>query len=305
MRPARIILLLVALLAGGLAAFLATRGGGPEPATQVTQVVASPETKILTAKVAIGVAERLTPDNVEWIPWPESALRPDYVTIAAMPEAATELAGSVARFEFFPGEPIRDVKLVKANQGYLSAVLEQGMRGISIPVASASASGGFIVPNDRVDVILSQDTPGGQMSETILNNVKVLAIGQRLGEVGTTGSAADPENPRAEIFTDGTIATLELTPAQGETLINASSIGSLSLALRSMADFNESPDTLQSTNQAIRVIKFGTESNVMSGNLGSGPAPAAVPATIDPAAYTVPAVATPSNIVPPNAGVID
>ena len=81
MRPARIILIVVALLAGGLAAWLATRGGSPEPTPQVVEVVQSPTTQVLAAKDAIGVAERLSPDNVEWMDWPESAVRDDYVTI--------------------------------------------------------------------------------------------------------------------------------------------------------------------------------------------------------------------------------
>ena len=154
---------------------------------------------MLVAKDAIGVAERLSADNVEWIDWPESAVRDDYVTIDAMPDAPTELAGAVARFEFFPGEPIRELKLVRADQGYLSAVLEKGKRGVSFAVdrtsrpRAASSS-----PTTSVDIILTQDVRGGQVSRTLLSNVKVLALGQRLGEVGGTGAPADPENPRAE-----------------------------------------------------------------------------------------------------------
>ena len=285
MRPARIILIVVALLAGGLAAWLATRGGSPEPTPQVVEVVQSPTTQVLAAKVAIGVAQRLSPDNVEWIDWPESAIREGFVTITDMPEAATELAGSVARFEFFPGEPIRELKLVRADQGYLSAVLEKGKRGVSFGVDSVAASGGFIVPNDKVDIILTQDTPGGQVSRTLLSNVKVLALGQRLGEVGTTGAPADPENPRAEIFSGGNVATVELTPPEAETLINAMTMGSLSLVLRSVADFNDNTEAVQASNQTIRVIRFGSESTVMTGNIGgSTGAPAA--ATVDPASYS-------------------
>jgi pilus assembly protein CpaB len=296
MRPARIILLLVAILAGGLAAWLATRGGSPQPATQVVEVVESPSTKVLVAKESIGVAERLSTENVEWIDWPEVALRPDYVTIAAMPEAPEELAGAVARFEFFPGEPIRDIKLVRSDQGYLSAVLEKGKRGVSFPVSAVSASGGFIVPNDRVDIVLTQDAPGGQISRTLLSNVKILAIDKRLGEVGGTGAPSDPENPRAEIFDGGITATVELAPAEAETLINATTIGSLSLVLRSVADFNETNEVVQASNQAIRVIRFGNESAVMTGNIGGGgdPSPAVAPASFAPA-VVAPSVAPPLN----------
>lgn len=290
MRPARIILIVVALLAGGLAAWLATRGGSPEPAPQAVAVQA-PGTQVLAAKVAIGMAERLTADNVEWIEWPDNALRPDYVTIDAMPDAPKELSGSVARFEFFAGEPIRDIKLVHSDQGYLSAVLEKGKRGVSIKVTDTSASGGFIVPNDRVDIVLTQKSTGGEISRTLLSNVKILALGQRLGEVGGTGAPSDPDNPRAEIFDGDTIATVELSPAEAETLINAANLGSLSLVLRSIADFNETGEAVQASNQAVRVIRFGNESAVMTGNLtaaGDTADAAPAPVTIDPAVFTPP-----------------
>lgn len=290
MRPARIILLLVALLAGGLAAWLATRGGSPAPAPQVVEVAQAPTTQVLAASKPIGVAERLNPDNLEWIEWPETAVRPDYVTIAAMPDATDQLTGAVARFEFFPGEPIREVKLVRADQGYLSAVLEKGKRGVSFSVDSVSASGGFIVPNDRVDIILTQGSGSGEISRTLLSNVKVLALGSRLGEVGGTGAPADPENPRAEQFAGGITATVELAPAEAETLINATNLGRLSLVLRSVADFNETNEMVQASNQSIRVIRFGNESAVMTGNIGPAdtPAPAVAPAAFNPAGAIAP-----------------
>ena len=118
MKPARIILLLVALVAGGLAAFLVTRGGRPAPQQVVqTEVVQEAKTQILVAKAPIGVGERLSTASLEWQDWPEGAVRPEYVTIAVMPDAPAELTGAVARFEFFPGEPIREAKLVRADQG--------------------------------------------------------------------------------------------------------------------------------------------------------------------------------------------
>jgi pilus assembly protein CpaB len=287
MKPSRIVLLLVAILAGGLAAFLATRGGD-----RPVQVVQGPETiieeakvQILVATAPIGVGQRLTPETVEWADWPEGAVRPEYVTVAAMPDAVTEMTGAVARFEFFPGEPIREQKLVRADQGYLSAVLAKGMRGVSIAVAADSASGGFIVPNDHVDVVQTRESENGQISETILHNVKVLAIGNRLGETGTTGAPSDPENPRAEVFAETAIATLELDPAQAETVINASRVGQLSLALRSIADFTEAPGEARQrpSTQAVRLIKYGQEFNVMAASA----APAAGrPTVIDPASFS-------------------
>ncbi|HTN64488.1 MAG TPA: Flp pilus assembly protein CpaB [Devosia sp.] len=301
MKPARIILLLVALVAGGLAAFLVTRGGGPAATQVVTNEVVRQEakTQILVAKTPIGMGERLTAAAVEWQDWPEGALRPEYVTISAMPDAPKVLTGSVARFEFFPGEPIRQQKLVTTEQGYLSAVLSKGMRGVSVPVTAASSAGGYIVPNDHVDVLLSRQTEQGQISEVVLANVRVLAIGNRLGEVGASGGAtdADPDaGPQAQVFADSTIATIELSPGQAETLINAASQGDLSLSLRSIADFAESPTAARqatATTTSVRLIRFGQEQSVMSG-VASQPSEQA--AAVEPASYGAPA--TPRVVLP-------
>jgi pilus assembly protein CpaB len=270
MKPARIILLLVALVAGGLAAFLVTRGGNPTPQQVVqTELVQEAKTQILVAKNPIGVGERLSAASLEWQDWPEGAVRPEYVTISAMPDARVDMKGAVARFEFFPGEPIREAKLVRADQGYLSAVLAEGMRGVSVGVAAVSSAGGFVVPNDHVDVLLTTQTPAGQQSEVILSNVRVLAIGARLGEMGATGGQEDPNAPAPTpvTFDSSTIATLELTPAQAETLINASTLGQLTLALRSVVDFNDNTVAqAANSNQTVRLIRFGKEQSVLAGN---------------------------------------
>lgn len=299
MKPTRILLLLVALMAGGLAAYLATRGSStPEPVVAETRP--EPQTQVLVASAPIGVGERLSAGKLAWQAWPEAALRPEYITSAKMPDATSELAGTVARFEFFSGEPIRSEKLVRTEQGYLSAVLSQGMRGVSINVTAESGAGGFIVPNDRVDVVLTHGGGTGEVSETILQNVKVLAIGKRLGETGTTGSQADADKPAGQGFEGGTIATLELDPAQGETLINAQSLGRLSLALRSIVDFSQKSgaDGRSNRNQPIRVIRYGTETSIISGTSrgasGAAPADSASPATAQPN----PVISAPKTVTP-------
>jgi pilus assembly protein CpaB len=292
MRASRIILLVVALLAGGLAAFLATRGDAPtvQVVEGPTQIIEEQKTRILVAKAPIGIGERLSPETVEWQDWPELAVRPEYVSIVAMPDAIETISGSVARFEFFPGEPIMERKLVRSDQGYLSAVLGQGMRGVSVAVTGISAAGGYIVPNDRVDVISTRPSTSGLVSETILSNVRVLAVDRRLGEAGTTGAGADPADPTANVFLEDAIATLELTPVQAEIVVNAARVGQLSLALRSIVDFASRPESVQQqTSRAIRVIKYGVDQSVMSTR---APTPEAVasaePASDAPAAAPAP-----------------
>jgi pilus assembly protein CpaB len=303
MRPARIILIVVALVAGGLAAYLILGLTRTRTNTVVTEVVREEaRTQILVAKNTIGMGERLTAETVQWQDWPEGAVRPEYVTIAVMPDAPAELTGAVARFEFFPGEPIRQQKLVSADQGYLSAVLGKGKRGVSVPVSAESSAGGFVVPNDRVDVVLTRSTPSGDLSEVILPNVRVLAIGKRLGELGASGGEQPTEEggPQAQVFESDTIATLELEPPQAETLINAISLGRLSLVLRSIADFNDNTIARSTANQAVRLIRFGHEQSVMAGPTGQSVAEQAVaePVVVEPAPYVGPAATGPSRPVP-------
>lgn len=253
MPRSRLVLLGVAVLAGGAAIYLAMQADRqPVPRTAgepTTQMVQEARTKILVAKEAIGIGQRLSPASLEWQDWPEGAVRSDYVTIAMVPDAMTQMAGSVARYEIFPGEPIREQKLATSAEGFLSAVLGSGMRGVSVSVSAASASGGFIFPNDHVDVVLTRGPDAARFSETILRNVRVLAIDARLAD---GQAAAEPESPTA--FEGEAIATLELDPTEAEVIIGAAHAGELSLVLRSILDSAEidSADHRPS-NQAIRL----------------------------------------------------
>ncbi|HEY0031800.1 MAG TPA: Flp pilus assembly protein CpaB [Devosia sp.] len=298
MKPARLILLLVAIVAGGLAAFLVTRGGSAPEQIVTTEVVQEAKAQILVASLPIGMGERLSPTNVQWQDWPEGAVRPEYVTIAAMPNATTDLTGAVARFEFFPGEPIREAKLAHSDQGYLSAVLSQGMRAVSVPVTAATAAGGFILPNDRVDVLMTTNTEAGQISEVVLSNARILAIGKRLGEVGVSGGQADPNaaTPTPVTFEDSTIATLELDPGQAETLITAATRGQLSLSLRSIVDFNDTSPA-GNTSQTVRLIRFGKEQSISSGTAVSSVSPEVVGTPL-PGNSTMPPIDTGAPVAP-------
>jgi pilus assembly protein CpaB len=238
MRASRIILLLVALVAGGLAAyfFVVTTNTPPQQVVveAPAQIIPEQKARILVAKTPIGVGQRLTEETIEWQDWPELAVRPEYITDSAVPDALTQMDGAIARFEFFPGEPILQAKLVHSDQGYLSAVL-------------------------------SRSGETGPVSQTILENVKVLAIGTRLGETGTTGAKANPEDPKADVFAE-TIAVLELNPAQGERVINSTRLGTLSLVLRSIADYAQTVETEKrnTANRAIRVVRFGRNQDISS-----------------------------------------
>lgn len=258
-RPMRIVLLLVALAAGGTAAYLTTAGSrsavAEVPVAVTPEVIKEPRMRVLVARTAIGIGQQLLPDSIDWEEWPEGSVLPDYITSEASPDAAENLSGAVARFAFFPGDPIREQKLVRDAQGYLSAVLEPGMRGVSVSVSALTGSGGFISPNDHVDVLLTRNLPGSNASETVLRNVRVLAINARLGETGATGTGTDEEqkSERAPTFSEA-IATLELDETGTQVVIGASSLGRLTLVLRAMSDFGETEsDEDRRANQAIRL----------------------------------------------------
>jgi pilus assembly protein CpaB len=297
MRASRIILLFVALLAGGLAAFLAMRQPAPQQVAVPgpTQIVEEKKDKILVAKTGIAVGQRLSSDTIEWMDWPELAVRGEYITESELPDALTQMIGSVARFEIFTGEPISDQKLVQSDQGYLSAVLPQGMRGVSVPVSADAAAGGFVVPNDRVDVVLTR----GGVSQTILANVKVLAIGTRLGQIRMKAEKEGEETTETDVgtFQGGTIATLELTPAQGEMVINSMRLGKLSVVLRSIADFAQTPgDAIRNeTSRAIKMIRFGQGATVM-------PNDNSAPAQVTEADYTETSAPEVAPVDEPNTG---
>ena len=274
LKPSRLALLAVALIAGGVAAYFATtmdQGTAvPAPAPEAAQPAAQPAPpppapmmQILVASHAIAMGARLSPQTVEWKNWPTDAMRDDYITNEAKPAAIDEMAGSIVRFEFFPGEPIRAQKLVAPGDGYLSAVLEPGEVGVSIPVQADVAAGGFIQPNDHVDVLLTQAVAGRQVAQTVLSNVRVLAIAHRLGEVGPAPaeSSDNPDEPSdagtaPATFSDGVIATLALDGDQARIITSARNSGALSLVLRSISDFS-APKSANSeqinANQQIRL----------------------------------------------------
>ncbi len=253
-KKSRIFVLGFAMIAGGIAAYLTTQIGRPEVPV-ATAAVPTATTRILVASQAIIVGQRLSSASLTWQAWPEQALLSDYVTAAATPDAMTDMSGLVARVGFLPGDPIRKEKLAKGSGGFLSNTLGGGMRGVSVAVTAELASGGFVSPNDRVDVMLTRTPPTSGVgsaiphSETILRNVLVLAIGANAGKPGASESKDDP-------FTGHTIATLALGPADADLVVSASAIGKLSLLLRSGIDSpvsNAAAKTNDSVNQAIRL----------------------------------------------------
>jgi pilus assembly protein CpaB len=230
MKTARIVVLAIALTAGGVAAYLASGSDSPKQAA-IEPVAQLPTVDVLVAKSDIALGQSVGPDDVQWQTWPSATASNNFIRRSDRPDFTSQLTGSIARSPFIAGEPIREPKLVKTNgSGFMAAVLPGGMRAVSTEISPETGAGGFILPNDRVDVILSkrQKNPitGKDIitSEIVLPNIRVLAIDQAPREKDGQNSVV------------GKTATLELKPAQAETLARARQTGTLSLALRSLVD---------------------------------------------------------------------
>lgn len=252
MSPARIIILVVAL-AAGLGAALLVQAPAPGPAP-VAKVEPAPTVPVLVAATDIPIGSTMAADSLRWQSWPLSGIPAGIIRKDEAPEAEKEIIGQLARQALFAAEPIRREKLIRTDgTGFLSAVLPSGMRAVAISTDSrgANTAGGFILPNDRVDVVNTSRTGTGDnstmSSETLLHNIRVLAIGQNIQE------------RNGEKVVVGETATLEVDPGQVETLIQAQKTGTLSLALRSLKDASEIIPPGQAEN-AMTFVRYGVSS---------------------------------------------
>jgi pilus assembly protein CpaB len=256
MKAARILVLGIALAAGGAAAYLVSGDDAPKQEAAPAPVVQLPTVEVLIAKGDIGMGTAVTAQDFSWQAWPEATTGDSYITHKARPNAPEELNGAITRAPFTAGEPIREGKLIRANgaAGYMAAILPSGMRAVSTEISPETGAGGFILPNDRVDVILSRrannDARGAAppVSETILTNAKVLAIDQTVEEKG------------GQRVVVGKTATLELSPRQAVSLAQARQQGTLSLALRSLLDASKSEEVRNEDDRGrgeINTVRFG------------------------------------------------
>jgi pilus assembly protein CpaB len=256
MKAARLVVLTVAIGAGGVAAMLAGRSYKPADVKPEAPKIATAD--ILVAKSDIPMGQPISPGDVQWQEWPASTTGGNFIRKSDNPGAIESLAGRIARAPFVAGEPIRDAKLVDAKgAGYMAAILPSGMRAVSTQISPETGAGGFILPNDRVDVIVTRrntDQGGGdQTSETVLTNIRVLAIDQNIEEKG------------GQKVVVGKTATLELSPGQAETLTLAQHLGSLSLSLRSIADARQTApveDSRPNGRGSVNVVRYGVSTTV-------------------------------------------
>ncbi len=242
----RIIIILIAVTAGLGAGWLAWQAT-LRPAAETVRIEV-PSVDVLVSSRDILRGARLTQDMLTWAPWPQDRLKENMILRSEQPDAATQVNERVLRSNVYAGEPLRREHLARGDGGFLSLVLQPGTRAIGVKITDEKTAGGFILPNDRVDVLhtvirdFDGDGTATGTTRTILTNVRVLAIGQISFE--TEKLAADTTQLSSEIepadngtTLTGQTATLEVTTEQAEALLSAAASGQLSLALRASEDF--------------------------------------------------------------------
>lgn len=235
-----------------MAAYMLLPAPEPAPVSVVQEPVPARTVEVLVAATDLPLGNSISVNDLRWIGWPMDNVP---ANVIRKEEAATvdkEIVGALVRSSFFANEPIRREKLIRADgSGFLAAVLPSGKRAIAIAIdrSGNSTAGGFVLPNDRVDIIKTgrQDQQSSAESftiETILTNIRVLAIGP------------NTQDRNGEKVIVGETATLELDPRQVETVTLAQKSGSLSLALRSLADAGE-PMPENGDRQGLTLVRYG------------------------------------------------
>jgi pilus assembly protein CpaB len=237
----RRMLLLTAALTLSLATAMIVRAWVNEArlsaiATGPTDAPQQAVTKILVATHALPAGQFLQPNDMEWQPWPDSGLNSSYILEGA--RQLSDVAGSVVRAAISAGEPITDDRLIKkGDRGFLSAIMSPGTRAVTVQLQQNAGLGGLVLPGDHVDVVLTAVIPGNgpsdpehRASETVLEDIRVLAIDQKMSDMSNETVMARS-------------ATLEVTPKQAEILALVSDMGKLSLTLRAIASGDEKPMT--------------------------------------------------------------
>ncbi len=260
MNKAQIAILGVALAAGGLAFMMLQSGEPPKVETAAAPPPVSTD-DVLIAAGNLEFGSTLDATNVRWQAWPNTVPLQGVIRKSSTPNAIEEFKGAVVRGQFLQNEPIRTDRLVKGpTSNFMSTLVSSGKRAVAINIdaSGATSAGGFILPNDRVDIIRTyrdeETAKTGQgeafISQTIMQNVKVLAIGPNV----------QTENGKAVVV--GTNATLELEPRQAEYIILAQRTGQLSLVLRSLTDALQNGPTTdnaddQQSDKSMMIVRFG------------------------------------------------
>ena len=195
-------------------------------------------TQVMVAQANLPAGTFLKDGHMRWQSWPDNSVPDNYLVKGQA--TMEELDGAVLRRSISGGEPLSASRIVKPGQrGFLAAVLTPGYRAVATKIGAASGIAGLVFPGDRVDIVLTHTIQDGEKgkrraSETVLTNVRVLALDRRV----------DDQSDEAKL---AKTATLELTPKQVEILAVTRELGRLTLSLRSLAKDQEELDILIAT----------------------------------------------------------
>ena len=213
--------------------------------------------EVLVAKADLQRGQVIEAPQIGWQAWPKTAANAKFITRAARPNATQQFVNAIVRVPVAAGQPIYDPMVVFAKgSGFMAAILPKGMRAIAMDVSPDSAAGGFILPEDHVDVLLTRHDKAAEkvnggidkiISDTILRNIRVLAVDQ-----------AVEEKSGQKVAVAKTV-TLQVAPSQSEILAQARMQGTLSLALRSLTDSEGIDGEAERTDvsAAINTVRFG------------------------------------------------
>lgn len=208
--------------------------------------------EVLVASNDLQPGTALTINSVHWEAWPKSAVNEAFITQDASPAIGELIQGAVVRAPMVAGEPLTNTKIVHADTaGFMAATLAPGMRAISVAITTETGAGGFILPNDRVDVLLTQQNGSQQHSfrtRTVLSDVRVLAVDQTFKE--------DKDQKVVLAKT----ATLELSPLEAMTVQRSQAAGTISLSLRPLIEGDAKATADRQSTQAdsdVTVIRYG------------------------------------------------
>jgi pilus assembly protein CpaB len=257
MKAARLVVLGVAVAAGGIAAYLAAGSKAPPPPPPAPVVAPLATVDVLVAKADLTRGQVIAEQEIGWQTWPTDAANPSFIKKSEQPDAINTFSGAIVRVSMLAGDPVRGPYVVMAKgSGFMAAVLPKGMRAVAVDISPETGAGGFILPEDRVDVVLTRRDKAAEkatgvekfVSDTILRNIKVLAVDQAVDEKGDAKVAI------------GKTATLELTESQAETLALSKQLGTISLTLRSLLDAASASDDEGDSNKehdSINMVRFG------------------------------------------------
>jgi len=247
MNVSRIAILGVALVAGAAAFFLMMGNKSSDGPIRIVEPVKEKTVRVLVSTRDITRGERITLEDTNWIAWPKKAVQPTFIT-DENPDSREALFDAVARTLIVTGEPFVNAKVVKAgSSGLMAAIVSPGMRAVTIRVSAETASGGFILPGDRVDIHYTESGDNKKTKISILKeNVRVLAVNAVYSE--------HTETP----YIEGKNITLEMTPDDAEYFMVArNSKGTIQLTLRSIFEPETELVAKKQVRKEVTVIRYG------------------------------------------------